>query len=184
MNKQSLLIYNYKVIYDIFDELKDIINFKIRFITHQEILEKKYDPIDLVISKTNLNIENQIILKELPMEMSKLVDYLNINFLRRKINFQKNIKIGKYLINFNSRKMLAKNKYLVLTEKEAKIIRFLNDSKNAVSIRNLQINVWGHKSNLETHTVETHVYRLRKKIEKSFYDTNFIKSSNKGYRIN
>ena len=80
--------------------------------------------------------------------------------------------------------MFANDKYLVLTEKEAKIIRFLNDSKNAVSIRNLQVNVWGHKSNLETHTVETHVYRLRKKIEKSFYDSDFIKSSNKGYSIN
>ena len=80
--------------------------------------------------------------------------------------------------------MFGNDKYLVLTEKEAKIIRFLNDSKNAVSIRNLQVNVWGHKSNLETHTVETHVYRLRKKIEKSFYDSDFIKSSNKGYSIN
>ena len=184
MNKQSLLICNYKVIYDIFYELKDKVNFKIECITHQEILEKKYDPIDLVISKTNLNIENQIILQELPVEISKFIDYLNINFLRKKINFQKDIKIGKYLINFNSRRMFGNDKYLVLTEKEAKIIRFLNDSKNAVSIRNLQVNVWGHKSNLETHTVETHVYRLRKKIEKSFYDSDFIKSSNKGYSIN
>ena len=60
MNKQSLLICNYNVIYDIFYELKDKVNFKIECITHQEILEKKYDPIDLVISKTNLNIENQL----------------------------------------------------------------------------------------------------------------------------
>ena len=87
MNKQSLLICNYKVIYDIFYELKDKVNFKIERITHQEILEKKYDPIDLVISKTNLNIENQIILQELPVEISKFIDYLNINFLRKKINF-------------------------------------------------------------------------------------------------
>ena len=93
MNKQSLLICNYKVIYDIFYELKDKVNFKIECITHQEILEKKYDPIDLVISKTNLNIENQIILQELPVEISKFIDYLNINFLRKKINFQKTLKL-------------------------------------------------------------------------------------------
>ena len=56
--------------------------------------------------------------------------------------------------------------------------------KIPISINDLQIKVWGHKSRLETHTVETHVYRLRKKIIKAFGDNNFIKSSKKGYKIN
>ena len=75
-------------------------------------------------------------------------------------------------------------KTLPLTEKETDIIIFLNNSDIPISINDLQINVWGHKSKLETHTVETHVYRLRKKILKAFGDNNFIKSSKKGYKIN
>ena len=71
-----------------------------------------------------------------------------------------------------------------MTEKETDIIIFLNNSDIPISINDLQIKVWGHKSKLETHTVETHVYRLRKKILKAFGDNNFIKSSKKGYKIN
>ena len=66
----------------------------------------------------------------------------------------------------------------------AKIIIFLNDFKLPRSITDLQKEVWGHKSKLETHTVETHIYRLRKKIEKKFNDKNFISSFKTGYQIN
>ena len=79
--------------------------------------------------------------------------------------------------------MFKENKVLSLTEKEALIISFLNNAKNAASIKELQKNVWGYKSKLETHTVETHVYRLRKKILKTFDDNNFIKSLKLGYKI-
>ena len=66
------------------------------------------------------------------------------------------------------------NKILSLTEKELKIINFLSSSNKNITINELQSNVWGHKSKLETHTVETHVYRLRKKVEKKFNDRLFI----------
>ena len=72
---------------------------------------------------------------------------------------------------------------LSLTEKETKIINYLNLSKKPVSISDLQFQVWGHKSKLETHTVETHVYRLRKKVEKKFKDKSFIISLKNGYKI-
>ena len=71
----------------------------------------------------------------------------------------------------------------MLTEKEAKIIDFLNNSNDAVTVQLLQKNVWGHKSKLDTHTVETHIYRLRKKILTMFNDNNFIKSKKSGYYI-
>ena len=80
--------------------------------------------------------------------------------------------------------MNKNNEKLSLTEKEAKIIIFLNKFSNPKSINELQKNVWGHKSNLETHTVETHIYRLTKKIEKKFKDNKFISSLKGGYKIN
>ena len=112
-----------------------------------------------------------------------LLDQLNIKFLKIKIDFQKNIKIGKYILNLNTRNISSNEKSLALTEKETAIISFLNKSKKAIKIEELQSEVWGHKSKLETHTVETHVYRLRKKILKQFKDNNFIVSSKKGYFI-
>ena len=93
------------------------------------------------------------------------------------------MKVGKYHINLNSRVMILESKSLQLTEKEVKIISFLNDSDTPISINKLQSEVWGYKSKLETHTVETHVYRLRKKIEKKFKDISFIVSLKNGYKI-
>ena len=72
--------------------------------------------------------------------------------------------------------MNFENRSLQLTEKEMKIISFLNNSIVPVPISKLQSEVWGYKSKLETHTVETHVYRLRKKVEKKFNDKSFIVS--------
>ena len=79
--------------------------------------------------------------------------------------------------------MSFKNVSISLTEKESKIVDFLNSSNSAVTISDLQFKVWGHKSKLDTHTVETHVYRLIKKFEKKFKDNFFIISSKNGYKI-
>ena len=80
--------------------------------------------------------------------------------------------------------MTLNDKSLRLTEKEIRIINFLNISREPVAINKLQSEVWGYKSKLETHTVETHIYRLRKKIEKKFGDNKFISSIKGGYKIN
>ena len=88
-----------------------------------------------------------------------------------------------YKINLNSRKMFDEKNELNLTEKEADIIVFLKDSEKPVTIKQLQTNVWGHNSKLETHTVETHIYRLRKKISDTFKNNDFIISTKSGYNI-
>ena len=94
------------------------------------------------------------------------------------------LKINQYTIDLNSRELIEKNIKLKLTEKEANIIVYLFQSDNSVSVDRLQFDVWGYRSKLETHTVETHVYRLRKKILKKFNDNNFIISNKNGYKIN
>ena len=69
------------------------------------------------------------------------------------------------------------------TEKEIEAIVYLFKIAGSAKIQELQSNVWGYQSQLETHTVETHIYRLRKKILKTFNDENFIISKKDGYEI-
>ena len=79
--------------------------------------------------------------------------------------------------------MLTKNSKLKLTEKEINTISYLSKSEKPVSIDELQEKVWSYQSDIETHTVETHIYRLRKKILNTFNDKDFIISEKNGYQI-
>ena len=83
----------------------------------------------------------------------------------------------------NSRIISNLKNELKLTEREIDIITFLNDNNLPQSIKQLQNQVWGYSPDLETHTVETHIYRLRKKIKDKFNDEKFIKSLDSGYQI-
>ena len=183
MNKQYLLIHGHKTLYEILYELKSILSFELRFIKEDDFKIDNLRSNELIITTKKCDEENQIKLNDLPIELNKLIDYLNINFLKKKIKFKKNVKIKGYQVNFNTRKMFKNKKLLNLTEKESKIIDFLNNSKVPVSVSKLQKQVWGYKSQLETHTVETHIYRLRKKIDNVFKDKNFIRSYKEGYQI-
>ena len=79
--------------------------------------------------------------------------------------------------------MLMNNVKLKLTEKEINTIIYLSKSNKPVSIDELQAKVWSYQSEIETHTVETHIYRLRKKIFSTFSDNGFIISKKNGYQI-
>ena len=185
LDKQILIIHKLDVLYNILMELKNYLNFKLKLVNNNKIEEIQINKNCLIISgEKNSKFSNQINIEEYPIDIVKLLEIININFLKQKFNQQNNIKIGKYIINLNSRVMNKNSEKLPLTEKEAKIIVFLNKSKNPVPITNLQKEVWDHKSKLETHTVETHIYRLRKKIEKKFRDKFFIKSLKDGYKLN
>ncbi len=91
--------------------------------------------------------------------------------------------IGNYNFNLNSRVMTFGENKLKLTEKEINSILYLFKIGKEVKIQELQTEVWGYQSQLETHTVETHIYRLRKKIAKTFNDQDFITSKKNGYKI-
>ena len=182
MTNQKLIIYDFTQLYLILDELKDQINFEII-----NIEKDKLDlPLDnsLVITRKKIpSIDNQIILETIPIKLTKLIEKFNISFLKQKFSEQSEVSIGNYIINLNSREMSFKNLTLKLTEKESKVILFLSKSKKPVNVDQLQSEVWGFNSKLETHTVETHIYRLRKKINNKFNDENFIISKKNGYEI-
>jgi len=186
MNNQVLIIYDFPILFDILNEIKKNLNFKLLNISKTEYSKLQLDAFEnfLIITKEkNLNLENQIVINNYPLRIQKILETININFLKNKFNQQSDINLGLYKLNLNSRKMFDEKYELDLTEKEANIIIFLKKSEKPVTINQLQTEVWGHNSKLETHTVETHIYRLRKKITDTFNKDDFIKSTKSGYTI-
>ena len=184
MNNQNLVIYDFKILYEILREINKYINFKLISVDKVSDLNLKDQNDYLLISNKKIkNVENQITLNNFPIDIIKLIESINVKFLKKKYSQQSDIDIGDYKLNLNSRKIFNRTKSLNLTEREANIVVYLNNSKKPVKISKLQTEVWGHNSKLETHTVETHIYRLRKKINDIFEDSNFIKSSKSGYVI-
>tara|TARA_B100001123_G_C15154421_1_gene964871 strand:+ start:55 stop:618 length:564 start_codon:yes stop_codon:yes gene_type:complete len=186
MNNQNLIIYDFQILYEIFVEIEEILNFKLLNVSKDKFSKIQFEKLGsfLVISNKKIpNLEDQIIIVNYPIELLKLIENINIKFLKKKFNEQSDISIGKYKLNSNSRKIFYKDKSIDLTEKEIQIITFLKNSNKPVKIIQLQYEVWGHNSALETHTVETHIYRLRKKINDAFSNNYFIKSSKLGYTI-
>ena len=184
MNNQNLVIYDFKILYEILREINNYINFKLISVDKVSDLNLKDQNDYLLISNKKIkNVENQLTLNNFQIDIIKLIESINVKFLKKKYSQQSDIDIGDYKLNLNSRKIFNGTKSLNLTEREANIVVYLNNSKKPVKISKLQTEVWGHDSKLETHTVETHIYRLRKKINYIFEDNNFIKSSKSGYVI-
>jgi hypothetical protein len=186
MSIQNLIIYKFTPLYNILEELSLDFNFNISLIEDENSLnlEKKKYINYLVLSKRKYpNIINQFVLEDKPIKIHKLIEKINIHFLKIKFNNQSKVKVKKYSIDLNSREMLIKDIKLKLTEKEINTIKYLSNSNKPVGIEELQKMVWSYQSDIETHTVETHIYRLRKKILNTFNDNEFIISKKNGYQI-
>ena len=197
MIKQNIFIVDFQGLYSILKEIKNNLTYKIfNYINENEFLKSlNSNNLDLtnslVIVKSinsklidNKKLDKRIIyaFENLPIEIDKLLELINVQLIKQKYSYQSKINIKNYIINLNSRTIIKNNKSLKLTEKEINIILFLNNKKPQ-KINVLQNKVWGYSSELETHTVETHVYRLRKKIKDMFDDDNFILSHDDGYLI-
>jgi len=187
MNLKKLIIYDFKELFKILYEIKKELNYEIIEIPAENPLNisltKKNDHL-VIVRKLVKNLNNQFLITSLPIKLSKLIEKLNIEYLKRNFQNQSELKIQKYKLDINSRDLIFKDKKIKLTEKESNIILYISNSTKPVSIEELQLNVWGYHSDLETHTVETHVYRLRKKISTTFDDNDFINSKKNGYQIN
>jgi hypothetical protein len=191
---QNVFIINFNSLYEILDEIKENLSFKIIKFENKEYFKKKLDlnKIDcLVISKTdhklllndNITDKNFLDLNNLPLSLKKLLELINIKLIKLKFNQQSNVIIKGYELNLNSKFFSKGNLNLKLTEKEIEIILYLNNKKIKHKVADLQKNIWGYSADMETHTVETHIYRLRKKISDLFKDEKFILSDKNGYFI-
>ena len=186
MSTQHLIIYKFSGLYHILEELDLDLNFNIISIDNDTSLREKVKSLDnyLIISnKKYSNINDQFILYNTPINIFKLIERINIEFLKIQFNNQSELKVSNYIIDLNSREMQINKLKLKLTEKEIKTITYLSKLDKPVSIDELQEKVWSYQSNIETHTVETHIYRLRKKISEAFNDNEFIISKKNGYQI-
>ena len=185
MNSRILIIYEYQILYQILNEISESLNFEITQSNSKNLKELKYDTKNnyLIVSKKKIEgIKNSLILENVPIKFEKLIEIINIKFLKNKFLDQSKIKIGEYDLDLNSRKISLGDKSLNLTERETNLIIFIKDEKN-VTIKELQKMVWDYSPDLETHTVETHIYRLRKKMKETFGDENFILNTSNGYSI-
>jgi DNA-binding response OmpR family regulator len=186
MNNHNLIIYQFTSLYQILKELEQELNFKITEILNEKSLNNETKDLKnylIVTQKKIINANNQYIFDHPPIKILKLVEKFNIKFVKQQFNDQSEISINNYKINLNSREMSLRNINLKLTEKEVNTILYMSKKMKPVSIEELETSVWKYQSDIETHTVETHIYRLRKKIFKVFEDNNFITSKKNGYQI-
>jgi len=186
VSNQNLIIYRFNSLYHTLKELEQDLNFEVFEATNEKNLNNLTStlPNYLIVTSKKISNKNQyLILDKLPIKFSKLVENLNIKFLKNKFVHQSKIEIKNYLIDLNSREISLNDIRLKLTEKEINTIIYLSNKKKPISIQELQRKVWGYQSGMETHTVETHIYRLRKKILKTFSDENLLLSKKNGYQI-
>jgi hypothetical protein len=198
MIKQNIHIVDFTILYEVLNEIKN--NFLFQLFNHNNesdfskyLSSENFDQINsLIIIKPqnkklfNLNsLDKKIILdiSDPPLTINKLIEKINIHLIKQRYGYQSNINLKNYSIDLNSRTIFKENIDLKLTEKEINIILFLNKKQKPQKVGILQNEVWGYSSGLETHTVETHIYRLRKKIKDAFNDDTFIVSHNDGYQI-
>jgi hypothetical protein len=191
---QNVFIVNFNSLYEILDEIKENLCFKVIKFENEEGFQKNND-LDtlncLIISETklqfllnkNIDYKNFFDLDDLPLPLKKLLELINIRLIKLKFNNQSKIIIKGYELNLNSKFFSKGNLNLKLTEKEIEIILYLNNTKIKHDVADLQKYIWGYSTNLETHTVETHIYRLRKKISDLYKDESFILTHKNGYFI-
>ena len=196
MVNQKLYIINLSNFYDIISELKEHIGFEILKFDNKEIFFDKYKSESistensiLIVHEKEYNFfvkeinEDQIIKFKPPVSIFTFIENLNVRFIQKKYQDQSSINVKEFYLDINSRELKKGNITLKLTERETDMILFLNNSKKPVNVETLEKEIWQHSSELETHTVETHIYRLRKKIKAEFGNEELITSNKDGYTI-
>ena len=198
MIKQNINIVNYQTLYNILEEIKTYLSFNIfnyfdekEFLKHLETNEIDIKKSLFLVKKKdkffykNLKInKNQIFeIPDLPINLYSLVEKINIQLIKQRYNYQSKVFLKNYVLDINSREIIKENKRLKLTEREIDTILFLGNKIKPQNIKTLLSEVWGYMPGIETHTVETHIYRLRKKIADTFNDNDFILSHDNGYLI-
>ncbi len=205
--KNIILAFGNKEFNDSLIELKDHLNFDLEvvdninnnklmdnyqgFIIHEDALNNKKtknilknDFINKIIIHQTKNIKGIENIEKLPLPatIDQINKAINNNFVKKKFLINSSLKINNYILNKNTRQLIKDGQSLELTEKEIELIELLKD-KSFQKKREILTSIWKYSKDADTHTVETHIYRLRKKINDTFKDDKFIKSEKEGYTI-
>ena len=197
MHSQKLHILNIPELDKIIIEIKNYFNYEVNYFNEKKVLfekieeDKKFleNSIILVKQKDLFSLKSKIDEKKIycitkfPIKISNLIDQLNARLIQQNYLAQSNVNIKNFTLDINSRILKKSEKELKLTEREIDIILFLKNENKPIKVDVLQKKVWKYGEDLETHTVETHIYRLRKKINDTFNDDSFIQSKKDGYII-
>ena len=197
MIKNVVNFVKFTTLYNILKEIKNFLSFDIKnyptiddflkdlnkknVLTQSTIITNSNE--NFKLANKNIDKRNILVFENFPIQLSRIIDKINIQLIKQKYDHQSKVKIKNYNLNLNSRVISNNHKELKLTEREIDIILFLKNQNGPKTIDILQKEIWHYSSDLETHTVETHVYRLRKKIKDKFEDQNFILSYKDGYSI-
>ncbi len=120
---------------------------------------------------------------ELPATLKEINSIVENTAAKKKFNINSSIAVKNYLLNKNEKKLLRSDSYIILTEKEVQLLELFLNNKKPISKDNILSSVWNYASDADTHTVETHIYRLRKKIFDKFKDDKFINNNKDGYYL-
>ena len=186
MTKFNVVLLKLPALYEILGEIKLELNFNLITFNEKNNDFKKFieeNPEVLVISPDLKDNFKNFIHYNKVFKIKNLIEKINIYLSKSNYESKSNILLGSYIIDTNSRVIKKQNLALKLTEREIDLLIYLNNSNVERSNVDLQKNVWKQSGDLETHTVETHIYRLRKKILDTFNDNSFILNNNKGYKI-
>ncbi len=120
---------------------------------------------------------------ELPTNIKEINSVVESTAAKKKFNKNSSIEVKNYLLNKNEKKLSKLNQFINLTEKEVQLLELFLNNKKPISKDNILSSVWNYSSDADTHTVETHIYRLRKKVTDKFMDEKFILNNKDGYYL-
>ena len=120
---------------------------------------------------------------ELPSTLKEINELIENISAKKKFSQNSSINVKNYLLNKNEKKLSKSEEFIILTEKEIQLLELFLNNKKPLSKDNILSSVWNYSSDADTHTVETHIYRLRKKINDKFMDEKFILNNKEGYYL-
>tara|TARA_Y100000591_G_C21578158_1_gene566868 strand:+ start:64 stop:669 length:606 start_codon:yes stop_codon:yes gene_type:complete len=158
---------------------------------HEDALKEKKN-IEIINKSNSLKIfatnsknisNNYDAVMELPLTLREINSFVEDITVKKVFSENSSIKIKNYFLNKNEKKLLKENTEIVLTEREIQLLELLLKNNKPISKDKILSSVWNYASDADTHTVETHIYRLRKKINDKFFDNNFIINTKNGYSL-
>ena len=193
--KNSTLVFGTQNFNNSLNEIKEYLNFSLVFFDKSTFSNLSVSTIHSVLVDRDICGDKDILLSinkmnNLPVLLIDKANHPNsVKFVYTEsislpLKFLEiSIKIKEYVLDKNERKLKKKNLSIVITEREIQLIELLFNEKKPLSKNIILEKVWKYAADADTHTIETHIYRLRKKIFSKFKDENFIVNFKAGYTV-